>query len=221
MPIPPIRPYPLPEPDDLPANTAPWTLNPRRAVLLVHDMQKYFLGAFPAGQQPVTALVENATALRERCAELGVPVCYTAQPGRMTERQRGLLRDFWGPGMTTTPEHRAVVDPLAPAPDDQVFTKWRYSAFHRTGLLDFLRDQGRDQLVVCGVYAHVGCLITAVEAFSNDIETFLVADAVADFTEDQHRMALEYAAQQCAVVLPTGEALHQLGTAGAQRRVAS
>ncbi|MNJ60933.1 putative isochorismatase [compost metagenome] len=66
-----------------------------------------------------------------------------------------------------------------------------------------MREAGRDQLIICGVYAHVGVLFTAVEAFTNDIQTFLVADAVSDFSEKYHRMALEYAAQRCAVVCTT------------------
>jgi trans-2,3-dihydro-3-hydroxyanthranilic acid synthase len=59
--------------------------------------------------------------------------------------------------------------------------------------------------VVCGVYAHVGILMTAVEAFTNDIEAFLVGDAVADFSPAHHRMALDYAAERCAVVVPAQE----------------
>ena len=32
------------------------------------------------------------------------------------------------------PDVVAIVDELTPAPGDEVLTKWRYSAFHRTGL---------------------------------------------------------------------------------------
>jgi isochorismate hydrolase len=70
-----------------------------------------------------------------------------------------------------------------------------------------MRGAGRDQLIVCGVYAHVGVLMSAVEAYTHDIETFLVADAVADFSATDHRMALEYAARTCAVVTTTKEVL--------------
>lgn len=201
--IPLIPSYPMPTESDLPANTADWSPDPDRAVLLLHDMQRYFLNPLPAGGSPRDELVANAVRLRERCAESGIPVAYTAQPGGMTEEQRGLLKDFWGPGMRPDPEDRQVIDELAPAPGDWVFTKWRYSAFFRSGLLERMRESGRDQLVLCGVYAHVGVLMTAVDAFTHDIRTFLVADAVADFSEQHHRMALEYAAQRCAAVMTT------------------
>ncbi|WP_406453058.1 isochorismatase family protein [Streptomyces sp. NBC_00876] len=210
--IPTVHSYPMPTQRDLPRNTASWVPDPRRAVLLVHDMQRYFLKPLPAGRPPHNELVTHAGRLRERCTEAGMPVAYTAQPGGMDEEQRGLLKDFWGPGMRPAPADRQVVDELTPAPGDRVFTKWRYSAFIRSGLLEWMRESGRDQLVLCGVYAHVGVLMTAVEAFSQDIETFLVADAVADFSEKYHRMALEYAAERCAVVLTTDAVVSALDT---------
>ncbi|MER5337439.1 hypothetical protein [Micromonospora sp. NPDC002717] len=43
-------------------------------------------------------MIDNVVRLRQRCVELGVPVFYTAQPGRMNDQQRGLLKDVWGAG---------------------------------------------------------------------------------------------------------------------------
>jgi isochorismate hydrolase len=203
--IPAISPYPLPHADELPGNVAAWSVDPGRAVLLIHDMQRFFLRPVP--DELREQLVSNAVALRDRCRRWSTPVAYTAQPGGMTQDQRGLLRDFWGPGMRVDPADREVVEPLRPGPDDWVFTKWRYSAFCRSDLLDRMRAHGRDQLVICGVYGHVGILITAVDAFSHDIQPFLVADAIADFSPDHHRMAVAYAARRCAVVLTTKEVL--------------
>jgi isochorismate hydrolase len=201
--IPPIAPYRLPAADDLPRNTAGWKPDPGRALLLVHDMQHYFLRPLPEQlREEVTA---NAAGLLRRGRAQGVPVAYTAQPGGMTAEERGLLKDFWGPGMAAVPQEREVVGPLAPEPADWLLTKWRYSAFQRSDLLQRMRAAGRDQIVLCGVYAHVGVIATAVEAFSHDIETFLVADAVADFSERHHRATLRYAAERCAVVLGSDE----------------
>ncbi|MEV7726261.1 isochorismatase family protein [Streptomyces sp. NPDC087917] len=215
--IPAIAPYPMPTAADLPANTADWQPDPARSVLLVHDMQRYFLEPFRSGGSPGTELIRNAALLRRRCADLGIPVAYTAQPGGMTESERGLLADFWGPGMRVAPEDREVVPELAPAPQDWLLTKWRYSAFFASDLLARMREAGRDQLILCGVYAHVGVLMTAVDAFTHDIRPFLVADAVADFDAASHRLALDYAAARCAVVTTTDELVSSLSTERAAR----
>ncbi|SMD25870.1 isochorismatase family protein [Kibdelosporangium aridum] len=209
--IPQIEPYPLPGATELPGNIASWVAEPDRAVLLVHDMQRYFLRPLPGPL--LTQLVANIARLRDHCAALGIPVAYTAQPGGMTEQQRGLLKDFWGPGMGTDPADRDVLPELAPAPDDWLLTKWRYSAFFGGELLRLLREHERDQLIVCGVYAHVGVLATAIDAFTHDIQPFLAADALADFSAEEHRMALAYGAQRCAVVGTTGQLISQLDAA--------
>lgn len=201
--ISPITPYPLPTEGDLPSPAVSWTAHPDRAVLLIHDMQRYFLRPFPDGLR--RQLVHNTAQLRDRCARLGVPVAYTAQPGGMSDTERGLLKDFWGTGMRTDPEDRQVVDALAPADADWTLTKWRYSAFFKTDLLRRMREAGRDQLILCGVYAHIGVLATAVDAYSHDVQPFLVADATADFSQDHHRLALTYAAECCARVTAAKE----------------
>ncbi|MDL4770557.1 MULTISPECIES: isochorismatase family protein [Thermomonosporaceae] len=201
MAIPAIAPYPMPAEHDLPEPRVRWTPDPRRAVLLVHDMQNYFLDAY-AGD-PLPALLKNIARLRAVAAATGVPVVYSAQPGAQTREQRGLLRDFWGDGIGPTARERGIVDELAPGEDDTVLTKWRYSAFVRTDLADLLLPAGRDQLIVTGVYAHIGCQTTAVEAFSRDVQPFFVADAVADFSAGHHRAALTYAAQRCATTTTT------------------
>lgn len=203
MGIPAIAPYPLPGGGELPDNIAGWTAEPDRAVLLVHDMQRYFVRPFP--DEVAVPLVSSIAGLLDRCRAHDVPVAYTAQPGGMTDEQRGLLKDFWGPGMRVDPIDREVVEPLTPRPADLVLTKWRYSAFFSSRLLADMRALGRDQLIVCGVYAHVGVLMSAVDAFTNDIQPFFVADATADFSAEYHRLALDYAAQRCAVVCTAKE----------------
>lgn len=196
--IPSIASYSLPSGDSLPVNVAQWEVEPDRAVLLIHDMQRYFMGFFAPEMR--VSLIQNIVRLRRQCIELRIPIAYSAQPGGMNDKQRGLLKDFWGPGMKVDPEERSVVHELTPGPDDWLLTKWRYSAFFQSDLLDRIRAAGRDQLILTGVYSHVGVIATAIEAFSNDIQPFLVADATADFSEDLHRSSITYAAQRCAYV---------------------
>ncbi|MER7133344.1 isochorismatase family protein [Streptosporangium saharense] len=203
MAIPAISPYPMPGEEELPTNRVEWTPDPRRVLLLVHDMQNYFVGAFTQGASPMSDLVASISSLRETAGRLGVPVVYSAQPGGQTRTQRGLLQDFWGAGIGAEPGAQEIIPALAPGDDDIHLVKWRYSAFHRTRLRELMTETGRDQLVITGIYAHIGCLMTACDAFMSDTQAFLVADAVADFSADHHRMALTYAAERCAMVLTT------------------
>jgi trans-2,3-dihydro-3-hydroxyanthranilic acid synthase len=122
------------------------------------------------------------------------------------------LNAIWGPGMSAAPEDRAIVAELAPEPGDKVLTKWRYSAFHASDLTEWLGEHGRDQLIVCGVYAHIGILASVIDAFSRDIAPFLAADGIADFSPEYHMLALDYAARNCAVVLPTERISQALDT---------
>lgn len=213
MALPSISSYPLPTAADLPSPRVPWQISPARAALLVHDMQRYFVGAFPADASPIAPAIANLHALRARCDAVGIPVFYTAQPVKQDPRARGLQADFWGPGMQLDPEHRAIVDALAPRATDRVMTKWRYSAFQRSDFAEQLADAGRDQLIIGGVFAHIGCLATTYEAFVRDIQPFFVADALADFSRAKHDMAIAIAAGCCARVLTTATAIEQIEAA--------
>ncbi|MCK9920728.1 isochorismatase family protein [Frankia sp. AgPm24] len=199
MGLPAVSAYPMPTEPELPASRVDWTPQPARCALLIHDMQEHFLRIYPAGQSPTRELLANIVRLRAAANALDVPVIYTAQPPDVPPARRGLLWDFWGPGLRAGNE--SVVADLTPAPGDRVLAKHRYSAFHRTGLADLLADAGRDQLVICGVYAHIGINASACEAFMGDIAPFLVADAIADFSRDAHDAALRTAASQFAVPL--------------------
>jgi bifunctional isochorismate lyase / aryl carrier protein len=141
---------------------------------------------------------------------LNIPVIYSTQPAEQTVQERGLLTDFWGPGLTKQPDKQPILEKLEPTAGNHLLTKYRYSAFHRTELRSLLQREGRDQLIICGIYAHLGCLLTACESFMNDIQPFLVADAVADFSAENHHLALNYAAQSCGVTLTSAQLIQEL-----------
>lgn len=203
MALPRIDAYPLPSEDALPANRVDWKPDPARSVLLVHDLQNHFLSAYGEGSPTVAALLSSVARLRERADRAGVPVLWTAQRGGQSAAERGLQQDFWGSGLPADPEAEAIPAAVAPASPEDVLTKWKYSAFVRTDLAERMAALGRDQLVITGVYAHIGVLMTACDAWMRDIRAFVVADAVADFSARDHAMALEYAAGRCAHVTTT------------------
>jgi isochorismate hydrolase len=207
--IPEIESYLLPEPGQMPPSAVAWPGDAGRVALLVHDMQRYFVR--PMENCPFyPTLVGNIARLIERFRATGLPIFYTGQPGSMTPAQRGLLADFWGPGMVADEVDCGFVDGITPQPEDTVLTKWRYSAFHASPLPDLLRAMGRSQLVVVGIYAHVGVLATCIDALSHGIQPLLPGDAVADFSLADHHMALEYAGKRCARVTSTSRLLKEL-----------
>ncbi|NNH73186.1 isochorismatase family protein [Nocardia uniformis] len=215
MPIPPIAPYTMPSPGEVTPNQVSWHLDPTRTALLIHDMQQYFLTAYDTDRDPASTLIANITAIRHRCHELGIPVIYTMQPGNQHPSRRGILADFWGTGMSHGPDTEVIAD-LRPDDRDIQVTKWRYSAFQRTDLRELLGYYNRDHLMITGVYTHMGCLLSAAEAFMSDVRPFLALDATADFSREEHLMALNYTARRCGAVLSTAEILGELGDAPAR-----
>lgn len=207
MAIPKLDDYALPAPSELPVNKVNWAFEPQRAALLIHDMQQYFLNFWGVDSPLIKQVVENIAALRHYCKQQGIPVFYTAQPNQQSDEDRALLNDMWGPGLNKHPEQQAVVSELAPDADDTVLVKWRYSAFHRSPLQEILQESGRDQLIICGVYAHIGCMTTAIDAFMRNIKPFMVADGLADFSREEHLMALRYTAGRCGRVVTTADLL--------------
>ena len=207
MAIPKLQGYALPTALDLPDNKVNWAFEPARAALLIHDMQEYFLNFWGDDSEMMETVVANIAALRDFCKKNGIPVYYTAQPKEQSDEDRALLNDMWGPGLTRSPEQQRVIAKLAPDDADTVLVKWRYSAFHRSPLEQMLKESGRDQLIITGVYAHIGCMTTATDAFMRDIKPFFVADALADFSRDEHLMSLKYVAGRSGRVVMTDELL--------------
>ncbi|MEU8521787.1 isochorismatase family protein [Streptomyces sp. NBC_01216] len=200
-----IAPYPMPGAGHSAANRVDWVPDPARAVLLLLNMQGYFLRPYTRGEAPLTGLLANTTALVGAFRRLRMPVIHTVQPGTQAPGERGLLTDFWGKGPDDVLEDAAIVPEVAPDASGVVVSAWRYSAFSGSGLDRELRATGRDQVVICGVYAHLSCVTTALDAFDRNLEVFLASDAVADFDARRHRAALEWAAGCCAAVRTTTE----------------
>lgn len=190
MAIPKIASYDLPEHNEFPENRADWKIDPSKAVLLIHDMQEYFVGYYEVSAPPMVDVLDNIKQLKAAAKRAGIPVVYTAQPANQAPKDRALLTDFWGPGLNG--EHTPVVSSLSPEDDDIQYVKWRYSAFKKTPLLEYMQENDKTQLIISGIYGHIGILSTALDAFMFDVQPFIVGDAIADFSRDDHIHTLNY-----------------------------
>ncbi len=213
MAIPDIRQYEIPGNSTLIKNKTDWQINPHNAVLLIHDMQQYFVNIYPQNSSPIVPVIEHIQKLKYTAKNNDIPVIYTAQPANQTIKNRALLTDFWGAGPGE--ENIAIIDALSPDDDDIQYTKWRYSAFKRTPLLDYMRDNNKDQLIICGIYGHIGILSTALDAFMYDIKPFVIGNAIADFTAEDHQYTLNYIANRCGHVKPLKKAIKEISENGA------
>ena len=111
--VPPIPPHrPLPE------SKAPWSLDPARAAVLVHDLQRYFLRPYAPDCPALLTALGATQRILDAARRVGVPVIYTAQDG--DHRERGLQADLWGPGMRAVDDNTEIAPEVAPEPGDVV-----------------------------------------------------------------------------------------------------
>ncbi|OCG34465.1 hypothetical protein A9G31_10430 [Gilliamella sp. Gris1-4] len=95
-----------------------WVLEPSRCILLIHDMQQYFLSALSLVTKE--NLINNCASILSVARTESIPVVYTAQCGNMTVLERGLLKDFWGTGMNREYKNIEIVPQLKPEERDLV-----------------------------------------------------------------------------------------------------
>jgi len=180
-----------------------WRLEPENAVLLIHDMQQYFVNFFDESSEPMQTVIAHIQQLIMSARENNIPVIYTAQPKNQSPKDRALLTDFWGEGLKESHQSDQIIPTLEPKKSDKIYTKWRYSAFQKSSLDKDLKAQNKHQIVICGIYAHIGVLSTALEGFMRDYQCFVVEDAIADFSVREHQLAREYVASRCGKLIDT------------------
>ena len=69
---------------------------------------------------------------------------------------------------------------------------------------------GRDQLLITGIYAHIGCMLTARTPSCTMCRRSLITDGVADFNSGYHAGAIDYVNSTCGVSATADEALRAL-----------
>jgi len=151
------------------------SVDPRRAVLLVIDMQNDFV------KDGGALVVPDAEATIPRIAHLLV----LAREARMKVAFSQDTHDEGDPEWAIWGEHVRrgswgwqIVDELAPREDELVVQKVRYDAFYGTQLDHFLRLWGADTLVICGTVANICVHYTAASAALRWYEVIIPCDAV-------------------------------------------
>jgi ureidoacrylate peracid hydrolase len=100
-----------------------------------------------------------------------------------------------------------VIPELAPAANEAVVKKYRFSGFVGTNLDLVLRSHGILTTIVCGVSTNVCVEATARDAFSHEYYVVLPPDACASWDTELHHASLRTASQRYAVIPSVDEIL--------------
>ncbi|HTZ02798.1 MAG TPA: isochorismatase family cysteine hydrolase [Xanthobacteraceae bacterium] len=207
-------------------------IDPRKAALVVIDMQNYFCkpghqGEIPASREIVPNINRLAAELRRR----GGLVVWVRNGTHDT-------RESWSnyhEGLHTSErcERRYAAMEIDGdgyvfwhgndiRPEDAQVTKTRYSAFIQ-GSSDcerLLRDRGIDTILVTGTATNVCCESTARDAMMLNFKTVMVSDGTATHNDEEHNAALSIFYGLFGDVQSTDEAIDSLARGDKARAAA-
>ncbi len=166
-------------------------IDPSRSHLLVVDVQEKLL---PIVTDP-ERLLRNVRILLDAARLTGMPVTLSEQ------YPRGL-----GPTMAELSADLGEADRPIP--------KMEFSCARNDELLARLDAAGRDQIIVCGIEAHVCVLQTAMDLVRQGRPVFVVTDAIGSRSDDSRDIAIRRMAAAGIVPVTTEMVVfEQLGSA--------
>jgi nicotinamidase-related amidase len=144
----------------------------------------------------------KAVRIKEEARKRGMPLFYVKPdhrtdgrdfPPRIADGTYGAPRsdpeayEWVPPGSYGGTWEAEIIDELAPAPEDTVLLKHRWSAFHQTALDLELRNAGVDTIALIGGGISVGIAATAYSARDHDIGIIFIQDATFSSDEETYQ----------------------------------
>jgi ureidoacrylate peracid hydrolase len=201
-------------------------LNPKRAALLMIDMQNDFLDKkSPAYTKNAEYIIANLKKLIKTARRVKIPVIYTAHCHQDSKIDGGMTAKWW-------PEIRdkkilvagskgaEIINELKPLSrscvqgrglvKEKIIYKHRYSAFYNTDLEIYLRGLGVTDLIITGIMTGICCDSTARDAFFRDFRVFVIADSTAAGENELHLNSLKILAYAFAYVTTTDNIIRMM-----------
>lgn len=161
-------------------------LRPESTALLVIDVQERLLPVMHDSE----LLIGNCQRLIEGACILNIPILITEQ------YPKGLG--------TTVPALKEVAGEFTP------YEKLHFSCCGHLPFQETIEDMQREQILVCGIEAHVCVLQTTLDLLASDCQVHVVADAVSSRNKNNCQLALERMRGEGAVISTTESALFEL-----------
>src|SRR5665213_476838 len=169
-------------------------LQPTKSALLLMDFQNAIVGML--GEQ-APALLDRAQKARAAVKAAGMAVMHVrvafteADYAAISPRNKSFAALSKSRFLTEGSEAAAIHPALAPAPDEEVFTKKRVGAFSTTNLGARLTARGIDTLFLSGIATSGVVLSTLRDASDHDYRLYVLSDCCADMDAEVHRVLME------------------------------
>ncbi len=158
----------------------------RPAILVIDMIYEFVHGRLKSPD--AESIVPNIKKILFKAREANVPIIYLCDKHYPFDHELKI----WGKhALYDSPENK-IIDELKPGDKDIVLHKRNYSGFRDTGLLNVLHDLGVDTVILTGIHTHICVFHTAWDAFYYGFNIIVVRDAVAAFSRDDHKYALNY-----------------------------
>jgi ureidoacrylate peracid hydrolase len=207
-------------------------IDPRKAALVVIDMQNYFCKPGHQGEVPASrAIVPNINRLAAGLRHRGGHVVWVRNGTANTRESWSNYHEF-----LHTPERcdrrYAAMDVDGDGyeywhlndirPEDAQLTKTRYSAFIQgsSPIERHLRDRGIDTLLITGTATNVCCESSARDAMMLNFKVVMVSDALATHNDEEHNATLSAFYGLFGDVQTVDEALQSLERGDTKRAAA-
>ncbi len=207
-------------------------IDPRKAALVVIDMQNYFCKPGHQGEVPASRdIVPNINRLAADLRRRGGLVAWVRNGTRNTRESWSNYHEFLHTPERYERRYAAMdIDGDGYAywhgndirPEDAQVTKTRYSAFIQ-GSSDIerrLRDRGIDTLLVTGTATNVCCESSARDAMMLNFKVVMVSDGLATHNDEEHNAALSIFYGLFGDVQTTDEAIESLARGDKARAAA-
>jgi ureidoacrylate peracid hydrolase len=198
------------------------TIEPRKAALLVIDMQNYFVKQGHQGEISLAReIVPNINRLAAGLRSRGGHVVWVRNGTRDTRESWSTLHQSL---LTRDRMERRLAEMDIEGdgyaywhlndihPEDAQIAKARYSAFIQgsSKVEQYLRARDIDTLLIAGTATNVCCESSARDAMMLNFKVVMVSDALATHTDAEHNASLSALYGQFADVQTTDEALQSL-----------
>lgn len=168
----------------------PLSPNARTALLIV-DMQEFFFRQ-PERRWTLDAVVANINRLIDHFDATSQPVFHIISCFKADGSDWDLKTKASGtPELIEGTPEAAILPHIRVSPAHRTMVKTRYSAFFNTGLVEMLRREQVERVLVTGAYTHYCVNATVFDAYCHDFIPALATDAVASHLEQESELMIE------------------------------